>query len=74
MSTSTDRRLSQDGVFPNGTTAATVVRLVLDYDATARIEDVAGYFDLEPEDVVAALGYYAQRLEQAQQTFDRSER
>jgi uncharacterized protein (DUF433 family) len=74
MAISIDRRLSHDGVFPNGTTVAAVVRFVLDYDATARVEDVAGHFDLEVDDVAAALAYYGQRREQLQRAIDASER
>lgn len=52
-------RVSPDGVFANGVTAAAVIQFVLDNDEAARIEDVAGYFHLEVEDVDAALRYYA---------------
>jgi hypothetical protein len=60
MAISIDRRVSRDGAFPNGISVAAVVRFVLDYEATARVEDVADYFDLEVDDVVAALAYYEQ--------------
>lgn len=52
-------RLSRDGVFANGVTAAAVTQFVLDHDEAARIEDVAAYFRLEVEDVAVALRYYA---------------
>jgi hypothetical protein len=52
-------RLSSDGMFANGVTAAAVTQFILDYDEAARIEDVAAYFHLEVEDVAAALRYYA---------------
>jgi uncharacterized protein (DUF433 family) len=50
-------------VFANGVTAAAVVQFTLDYDEAARIEDVADHFQLELEDVAAALRYYAMHTE-----------
>jgi hypothetical protein len=52
-------RLSHDGVFANGVTAAAVVQFIRDYDEAARIEDVAAHFHLEVADVDAALRYQA---------------
>lgn len=56
-------RLSSDGVFPNGVSAAAVTQFILDYDESAQIEDVAAHFHLEVEDVAAALRYYARHCE-----------
>jgi hypothetical protein len=55
--------LSAAGVFPNGVTASAVVQLILDHDESARIEDVADYFDLTVEEVTAALDYCARHFE-----------
>jgi len=65
LSTSRTRasRLSSDGVFANRVTAAAVTQFVLDHDEAARIEHVAAHFQLELEDVDAALRYYAQHGE-----------
>ncbi len=51
--------LSPDGCFANGVTAATVIQFILDHDATASIEDVAAWFELDEQAVLTALGYYA---------------
>jgi hypothetical protein len=58
-SNSRSSRLSSDGAFANGVTAAAVTQFIFDYDETARIEDVAAYFDLDVTDIAVALQYYA---------------
>jgi uncharacterized protein (DUF433 family) len=55
-------------VFANGVTAAAVVQLIVDYDESARAEDVADYFDLTLEDVTAALDYCSRHLERLRAT------
>lgn len=64
MTVSDDGRVPREGVFANGTTAVAVVRFVLDYEGTARVEDVADYFHLEVDDVYAALAYCSSRPEE----------
>jgi len=53
-----ETELSDGGAFANGVTAATVIQFILDHDETASIKDVAAWFRLKEEAVVAALRYY----------------
>ena len=57
------RRISAGGVCRNGVSVVTLIRFIRAYDCEARIDDVAGYFRLETEDVAAALDFYAKNLD-----------
>jgi len=57
-------RLSVEGVFPNGVTAVSVVQFVLDYELSARIEDVAVHFGIGVRDVADALAFYARNRDE----------
>jgi hypothetical protein len=61
-------------VVANGATVAAVVRFVLDYEATARVEDVARHFRLDVDDVDAALASYSRHLEQVRDTLEAGDR
>jgi hypothetical protein len=63
MTTSSGALLSSDGAFANGVRASAVVQLILDHDETARIEDVADYFQLTVDEVAAALDYCSPHFE-----------
>jgi uncharacterized protein (DUF433 family) len=67
-------RLSPDGVFANGVTAARVVDFIRDYEETARVDDVAAWFDLEVDDVFAALEYYARHFANVRRLRDARDR
>ena len=55
--------LSPAGAFANGVTAVMVVQLILDYEESARLDDVASYFDLTTGEVEAALDYCSRHFE-----------
>ena len=40
-----------------------VVQLILDYEESARLDDVAGYFELTMDEVEAALDYCSRHFE-----------
>lgn len=63
MTSSSRAHLSSDGIFANGVSASAVVQLILDHNETARIEDVAGYFQLTADEVAAALDYCSRHFE-----------
>jgi uncharacterized protein (DUF433 family) len=57
------KRVSDDGICRNGVSVVTLIRFIRAYDFEARIDDVAGYFRLDGEDVAAALAFYSANFE-----------
>jgi hypothetical protein len=52
-------QISEDGVFPSGIKVVNVIRFIADRDYGADLDEVAGHFDLSPEEVAAAISFHA---------------